>query len=118
MSLALALPTWDELRDHVQRTLCGRDQIDPNQTSLIESSIHRLGRPCGVLFRARGPRLLQTHAIWAAEESRLLFYDSRGARFADVHLTDAPDILKSHLPLPAIAADYVTAPSPDTRALS
>jgi hypothetical protein len=92
MSPALALSTWDELRNYVQLVLCGRDQIDPKQTSLIETSIHRLGRRCGVLFRARGPRLLQTHAIWAAEEDRLLFYDSRGVRFAEDHLTSAPDL--------------------------
>ncbi|HEY1861620.1 MAG TPA: hypothetical protein VGG61_14765 [Gemmataceae bacterium] len=92
MCLAVALPTWDELRDYVQRILCGRDQIDPSQTALIEVPIHRLGRQCGVLFRARGPRLQQTHAIWAAEEDRLLFYDSRGVRFAETHLTERPDL--------------------------
>jgi hypothetical protein len=34
--------------------------------------------------------LLQTHAIWAAEENRLLFYNSSGARFAEAHLSEAP----------------------------
>jgi hypothetical protein len=93
MSLALALPTWDDLRDHVQRVLCGRDRIDVCQSSLIESVIYRSGHACGVMFQLRGPRLLQTHAIWPSDEDRLLFYDSRGIRFAEEQLAESPEIM-------------------------
>ena len=30
-------------------------------------------------------------AVWAGEEARLFFYDSTGARFAEVRLSEAPD---------------------------
>jgi hypothetical protein len=92
MSLALALPTWDDLRDHVQRVLSGRDRIDLCQSSLIGSIIYRSGRPCGVMFQLRGPRLMQTHAIWPADEDRLLYYDSRGVRFAEEQLAESPEV--------------------------
>jgi hypothetical protein len=92
MRAVVSLPTLDELRDHVKRTLCSQDHLDPAQTPLQEGLITRCGRPCGVLFQARGPGLMQTHAIWAADENRLLFYNSSGARFAEARLTEAPDL--------------------------
>jgi hypothetical protein len=92
MSDALSLPTWNELRDYVQSVLCDRDRIDCDQSTLLDSMIYRSGRCCGVLFRLRGPRLMQTHAIWSSDESRLLFYDSRGIRFEDEQLAESPDI--------------------------
>jgi hypothetical protein len=98
MSAVVSLPTLAELRDHVKRTLCGQDHLDPSQTPLLEAFISRSGKPCGLFFQARGPRLLQTHAIWAAEEHRLLFYDSSGVRFAEARLSEAP-----LLPVPAAA---------------
>jgi hypothetical protein len=93
MSVALTLPNWEQLRDHVQRMLCDRDRIDFRQSSLVETTIYRSGRPCGVMFQLRGPRLVQTHAIWSADENRLLYYDSRGVRFADEHLAVSPAVL-------------------------
>jgi hypothetical protein len=92
MSAVVSLPTLDELRGHVKRMLCGQDHLDPAQTPLEEALITRSGRPCGLLFQARGPRLLQTHAIWAAEEHRVLFYNSSGARFAETRLSGAPPV--------------------------
>ena len=97
MSAVVSLPTLDELRGHVKRVLCGQDQLDPSQTPLQEAIITRSGRPCGLMFQARGPRLLQTHAIWAADEHRLLFYNSSGVRFAETRLSEAPRV-----PLPVM----------------
>jgi hypothetical protein len=97
MSAVVSLPTLDELRGHVKRTLCGQDHLDPSQTPLLEAVITRSGKPCGLFFQARGPRLLQTHAIWAAEEHRVLFYNSSGIRFAETRLGEAPP-----LPVPAV----------------
>jgi hypothetical protein len=92
MSLALAVSTMDDLRAHVLQTLCSRDQADPLQSPLHEAVITRAGRPCGMYFQTRGPRTARTHAIWAAEEDRLLFYDSRGIRFSETHLSEAPAV--------------------------
>jgi len=117
MNDALALPTWEELRDHVKEMLCIRDRIDDYQSTLVESVIKRSGRACGVYFRLRGPRQMQTHAIWPADEDRLLYYDSRGVRFAEERLTESPEIT-SHPPSLAIAIGCATAPSRDIPALS
>jgi hypothetical protein len=94
MEPAISLPTLDQLRDHVHRVLCEHDQLDPGQTPLDLEVIVRSGRPCGLLFRARGPRLVRPHAVWAGEEGRVLFYDSRGQRFAQIRLSEAPDPLQ------------------------
>jgi hypothetical protein len=58
---------------------------------LDEMIVFRAGRPCGLLFSLKGPRLLATHAIWPADEDRVLFYDSTGVRFTETSLSDAPD---------------------------
>jgi hypothetical protein len=92
MSAVVSLPSLDQLRRHVKQMLCDQDRLDVDQTPMREEIITRSGRPCGVFFQTRGPRLLQTHAIWAADEDRVLFYNSTGARFADLRLTDAPDL--------------------------
>lgn len=89
MSLVLAVSTLADLREHVHQILCRRDQTDPRQTPLAEALITRSGRPCGMFFQTRGPRLHLAHAIWAAEETRVLFYDSRGTRFHEAHLAEA-----------------------------
>jgi hypothetical protein len=94
MNVVAALPTVDELRSHVHRTLCARDNLDPVQAPLFEGLVLRRGRPCGLFFHVQGPRLLKTYALWAGEENRILFYDSAGERFAELRLSDAPDPLK------------------------
>jgi len=91
MNAVASLPTVEELRQHVLQLLCAHDRLDPLQTSLHEAVIMRAGRPCGLFFQVEGPRLLRTHAVWAGEEARLFFYDSTGARFAEVRLSEAPD---------------------------
>jgi hypothetical protein len=94
MNAVAALPTVDELRHHVHRTLCAHDNLDPSQAPLYEGLVLRRGRPCGLFFHVQGPRLLKTYALWAGEENRVLFYDSAGERFAELRLSDAPDPLK------------------------
>ncbi len=90
----VSLPTLDELRRHVLRTLCSKDHLDPAQTPLLQSIVTRRGRPCGLFFQVQGPRMLKTYAVWAGEENRLLFYDSTGVRFAECRLSEGPDPLK------------------------
>jgi len=91
MSTTIALPTLQDLRQHVHSVLCQHDQLDPAQTPLAQALITRRNRPCGLFFQARGPRLLKTYALWAGEENRILFYDSNGGRFAETRLSDSPD---------------------------
>lgn len=94
MSEVLRLSTLDELASHVHLTLCGHDRLDPDQTPLQRSLILRRGKPCGIFFQIHGPRLLRTYAVWAGDENRILFYDAAGERFAEVHLSEAPDPAK------------------------
>jgi hypothetical protein len=88
-----ALPTLDELRDYVHRQLCEQDRLDPSQTPLNETVMRRRARICGVLWQVQGPRLLKSHALWAADENRVLFYDSGGVRWGETRLCEAPDPL-------------------------
>jgi hypothetical protein len=92
MPSVTSLATLDDLRQHVQATLCERDRLDPAITPLRENLILRGGKPCGLFFESRGPRLLKTFAIWSCEENRVLFYDSTGARFGETHLSESPDL--------------------------
>jgi len=94
MEAIASLPTFEELCQHVHKNLCSRDHLDPSDTPLRQSIIHRSGKPCGLFFQIHGPRLLQTYAIWAGEENRILFYDSTGLRIGEIRLSAGPDPLK------------------------
>src|SRR5262245_38350526 len=91
MPSVTSLATLDDLREYVHATLCDRDHLDPATTSLRENLILRGGKPCGLFFESRGPRLLKTLAIWSSEENRVLFYDSTGTRFRETRLSESPD---------------------------
>ncbi len=88
------LPTLDELRQFVRERLCEVDRLDPSQTNLRQAVIRRGGRPCGLFFQLQGQQLLRTYAVWAGDEHRILFYDSKGERCDHVRLSDAPDPAK------------------------
>lgn len=85
------LPTFDQLRDFVRRTLCDRDRLDPEQAHMRQAVIQKHGQPCGLFFQVRGPRLMRTYAVWAGDEDRILFYDSTGERFCEARLCESPD---------------------------
>lgn len=87
----VSLPTDGELKAFIHKELCGLDQLDPSQAPLRATPLKRNGRPCGAVFHVEGPRLLRTSAVWAADESRILIYDSTGQRTRDVTVADAPD---------------------------
>jgi hypothetical protein len=87
----LSLPTFAKLRDHIHQTLCSRDRLDPGQTPMQEALLKRAGKPCGMTFQVEGPRMLRIYAVWAAQEKRILFYDSTGTRFAETRLLISPD---------------------------
>ena len=94
MDSVVALPSLEELQRHVLDRLCAHDQLDPTQTALQRSVILRRGRPCGLFFLVRGPRLVTNTAVWSGEENRILFYDSAGLRFGETRLSEGPDPLK------------------------
>jgi hypothetical protein len=94
MRTVASLATFTAIRQHVHETLCAHDNLDPGQAPLFHSVITRQGKPCGLFFQVQGPRLLRTYAVWAGDENRILFYDSKGERFNEVRLTDGPDPLK------------------------
>ena len=91
MDEVLSLPTLEELRQHVRTVLCEQNQLDRDTAPLWQSVIVRPGRTCGLFFEVQGPRRTRSYAIWAGEESRLLFYDSQGRVFARARLSEAPD---------------------------
>lgn len=91
MKSVARLATVEELRNHVLKVLCEKDNLDPQQTPLHQSVITRKGKPCGLFFQAQGPRLMKTYALWAGEENRILFYQCNGERFAQTNLSEAPN---------------------------
>ncbi|VTR97471.1 hypothetical protein [Tuwongella immobilis] len=97
----MSLPKLSELIEYVRQTLCGRDHLDPAQTPFFGAPIYRGTRITGVVYHVEGPRLLQTSALWTADENRILFYDSTGQRFHETRLLESPDIREA---LPRYAA--------------
>ncbi len=87
----LSLPSIAKLRRHVHERLCSCDQLDPTQTPMQEALLRRSGKPCGMTFQVIGPRMVRIYAVWAAQEKRILFYDSMGNRFAETQLEKSPD---------------------------
>lgn len=84
--------SMDELTGFVHQKMCAFDNLDPSQCPLYSAGILRAGRPCGMFFRVKGPRLLKSHAVWSTTEKRILFYDSKGERVAEVMLKDCPSL--------------------------
>ena len=91
MNDVVCVPTLEELKKHVHLKLCELDRLDPAQTPLLQEIITRQGKPCGLFFRVQGPRQLENYAVWASDEHRILFYNSRGERIAESYLSEAPD---------------------------
>jgi hypothetical protein len=91
MSEIISLPNIEDLRRYVHERLCQHDHLDPAQAPLYQSLLVRRGRPVGLFFHVQGTRRLRTYAVWAAEEDRILFYDSSGLRFGETRLCEAPD---------------------------
>ena len=91
MSPVEYLPTLDELCHHVHETLCAQEDLDPRYTPIHREVVWRKGRPCGLFFHIRGPRLLKAYAVWSADEGRILFYSARGDRLGETRLSEGPD---------------------------
>jgi hypothetical protein len=94
MRTVVSLPSLDAIRKQIHGALCARDNLDPAQTPLFHSVIMRHGKSCGSFFHVQGPRRLKTYAVWATEENRIIFYDSKGERFNEIRLGDGSNPLK------------------------
>jgi hypothetical protein len=82
MQLAVdAVRSMQELRQYVHETLCGHENLVPEQFQLQEVPLTRLGERCGMQFLLRGPRNVRLGAVWASDRNQLFFYDARGERF-------------------------------------
>ena len=88
-----ALSTLPELLVFVHAELCLFDRLDPEQAPLKQSPLVRRGKLCGLVFHVEGPRMLRTSAVWAADENRILLYDSTGHRAREIRLTESPELL-------------------------
>jgi hypothetical protein len=92
MTTVLDLPTQRDLEQYIHTTLCELDHLDPAQAPLQSVPIRKKGQPCGTMFHVLGPRQLRTSAVWAADEGRILVYDSTGQRAMEVRLGESPEL--------------------------
>ena len=96
MQTVVALPKRSDVRGFVRQVLGNHDRLEADQYPFFEAEITRSGRPCGLIFELQGPRLTRSRAIWAADEHRILFYDSVGNRVGEVRLSEAPDVVEAN----------------------
>jgi hypothetical protein len=88
----VAFSAVEELAGFVHAVLCDKDALDPIQAPLFRTPLKRGGRDCGLIFHVEGPRLLRTSAVWSADDSRIIFYDSSGLRFREVEVSEGTSL--------------------------
>ena len=88
----VACAAVEDVAAFVHRVLCDKDALDPAQAPLFRTPLKKAGRTCGLIFHVEGPRLLRTSAVWSADDDRIIFYDSTGARFHEVRLSESPPL--------------------------
>ena len=81
-----------ELEQFMIVHLCDQERLDVEQVQRRRSVMRQGAEIRGMIVRVEGTRLTRSHAIWAALENRVLFYNSAGQRFAEVRLADSPDL--------------------------
>jgi hypothetical protein len=74
----------NNLREYVNKTICGHYQLQAGAFNLTERVLLRGDKPCGIYFCLHGPRLAKFTAIWDADSNQVLFYGSRGERFLKI----------------------------------
>ncbi len=78
--------TLDDLRDFVHITLCDKENLLAEITSMTQRELSRRGRQCGLQFALQGPRSVRLGAIWESDHNQIYFYDARGTRYLKVQL--------------------------------
>jgi len=90
-----------ELEQFISRTVCEQERLDQQQTAVKRSLLRRDQRLVGIVFRVDSWHRRHGHALWIEPESRILFYNSAGTRFAEVKLLEAPELEQVRLLLAA-----------------
>ena len=78
--------TLENLRDFVHNTLCDKENLLAEITSMTQRELSRRGRQCGLQFALQGPRSVRLGAIWESDHNQIYFYDTRGIRYLKVQL--------------------------------
>ena len=87
MSDTLAeIRTLDDLRTFVRNTLCDKENLLAEITSMTQRALSRRGRNCGLQFSVQGPRNVRLGAIWESAHHQIYFYDARGNRYLKLPL--------------------------------
>ncbi|OHB78421.1 MAG: hypothetical protein A2W31_10150 [Planctomycetes bacterium RBG_16_64_10] len=89
------LPSLADLSTYVNETLCHQFQLERDVFPIRLRILLRGNRPCGVLFRIRGPGSLVLIAIWDIDTNAVLFYGPCGERFHKTQLLVAPELDRS-----------------------
>ena len=80
------ITSMEVLRQYIHTTLCDKEQLLEEQSLLVELPLFRGGQLCGMQFTLLGPRSVKLSAVWAADKNVIFLYDTRGERYAKVHL--------------------------------
>ncbi|MEX1229340.1 MAG: hypothetical protein WEB58_03815 [Planctomycetaceae bacterium] len=80
------ITSMEVLRRYIHTTLCDKEQLLEEQSLLVELPLFRAGLLCGMQFTLHGPRSVKLSAVWAADKNVVFLYDTRGERYAKVHL--------------------------------
>ena len=86
-----------DLEGFIHNTLCDFERFAREQTFLKKSLLRRGGRVVGLMLRLEESRQARSHAVWAADEYRVLFYNSAGQRCGEVKLAESPDLADAEL---------------------
>ena len=86
------LNTLTHLTTHVYETLCDHEYLEYGAFEMTSRVLMRGDVPCGIYFSLHGPRSVRLTAIWETDHNTVLFYDSKGERFARLLLIDAPSL--------------------------
>ncbi len=85
---AVSVRSMSDLRRYVHETLCGHENLLPDQYEMQEVPLTRMGERCGLQFVLRGPRNVRLGAVWASDRNQIFFYDARGERFRKEQLAE------------------------------
>ncbi len=89
---AATLMTLKDLQEHVREVLCRQNDLEPAVTPLHHMEFRKDGQISGLFFHVQGPRLVKSYAVWSVDESRILFYDGKGNRFAETLVSEGPEL--------------------------
>jgi len=71
----------EDLAEHVRRTLCDRQDLQPGEYPLRVIPLRTGGTEVGLLFVQHGPRMTQLVAVWDHRCGAVHYYDCDGTRF-------------------------------------